>query len=79
MTGEQTSKVQNAPTAAWLDVDKSDLNFGSLAGKLRLGQIPPLHKGYSWHCIPPVGPGAKPQPESILVNFRTKMKLYGAI
>ena len=47
MTGEQTSKVQNAPTAARLDVHKPDLNIGSLAGKLRLGQIPPLHKGYS--------------------------------
>ena len=28
MAGEQTSKVQNAPTAAWLDVDKPDVSFG---------------------------------------------------
>ena len=33
--------------------------------------------GHGEHCMPPVRPGAKPQPKSILVNFRTIMKLYG--
>jgi hypothetical protein len=33
--------------------------------------------GHGEHCMTPVRPGAKPQPKSILVNFRTIMKLYG--
>ena len=28
------------------------------------------------HCKPPVGSGAKPQPKSISVNFRTKLNLW---
>ena len=43
----QTSNVQKASIAAWLEAHKPDVSFeclkiGSLAMKLKLGLIPPL-------------------------------------
>ena len=41
--------------------------------------IPPSNRRYGKHCKccePHVGAGATPQPKSILVNFRTKLKIW---
>ena len=55
------------------DVSLECLNIGSLPKKLKLGLTPALQQmGYGEHCESPVGYGAKPQPKSVLVNFRTK-------
>ena len=50
------------------------LNMGNLIGMLRLGPTSTRY-GYGDHSMSPVGSGAKPKPDSILVNFRTKMTL----